>query len=132
MGYIISIATPATSPGALTLPYDLEYTATSYADGTPVHRSSFNIHCDAGGASITITNTSLVGGSSSGPTGPAAPVPGADMVPIPDYAVVGTFTTSTPLYFQPEASSASTYSMEAGQSLWVFGLDESGEFYQGC
>ena len=56
--------------------------------------------------------------------------PGPDMVPIPTQAVVGTFTTATPLYFAPTADGASSYVMEAGQSLWVYGVNEAGTFYK--
>lgn len=60
----------------------------------------------------------------------ATGAPGPDMVPIPTQAVVGTFTTATPLYAVPDPDAASSYVMQAGQSLWVFGLNEAGTFYQ--
>jgi hypothetical protein len=56
--------------------------------------------------------------------------PGPDMVMIPAQAVVGTFTTNTPLYFAPEAGAETSSVMDAGQSLWVYGLDASGAFYE--
>ena len=59
-----------------------------------------------------------------------ASAPGPDMVPIPPQAVVGTFTTATPLHYTPALDGASSYVMEAGQSLWVLGVDETGTFYQ--
>jgi hypothetical protein len=55
---------------------------------------------------------------------------GSDMVPIPEGSVVGTFTTFTALHYAPADDAATSYSMGPGQSLWVFGLDASGEFYQ--
>jgi hypothetical protein len=55
---------------------------------------------------------------------------GEDMVPIPEGAAMGTFNTNTPLYSEPVAGAASPYVIEAGQSLWVFGMDASGAFYQ--
>jgi len=60
----------------------------------------------------------------------SAGVPGPDMVAIPTQAVVGTFTTATPLYSVPAPDGASSYVMEAGKSLWVFGLNEAGTFYK--
>ena len=56
--------------------------------------------------------------------------PGPDMVLIPDTAVVGTFTDWTPLHFSPHADSASSHTMAPGQSLYVFGMDAAGQFYQ--
>ncbi len=121
-------------------PYPVFYSEQldTFVDGVLVYRSTYTVNCSADGpATVTLVNEEITSGDPGPGTGPGAglepivvPVPGPDMVAIPDGAVVGTFTTSTPLYFQPEASSASTYSMGAGQSLWVFGLDESGEFYQ--
>ncbi len=107
----------------------------TYVDGVLVYRSILSVSCSADTPAVmpTLINEEITSGGPGAGAGPGlvvVPVPGPDMVAIPDTAVVGTFTTSTPLYFQPEASSASTYSMRAGQSLWVFGLDESGEFYQ--
>jgi hypothetical protein len=55
--------------------------------------------------------------------------PGADMVLIPSYAVQGTFVTTTYALFAPDAAAATTHVMEAGSSVWVYGTDESGQFY---
>ncbi len=60
----------------------------------------------------------------------SSPFPGPDMVAIPSTAVVGTFTAASPLYFAPNMGSTTDASMDAGQSLWVYGLDVSGQFYQ--
>jgi hypothetical protein len=59
-----------------------------------------------------------------------APVPGPDMVNLPAWAVVGTFTQMTPLYYDPAPGATSDSMMDSGQSLWVLGLDETGAFYQ--
>lgn len=59
-----------------------------------------------------------------------SPQPGPDMVPIPDSAVVGKFLAWTPLYYLPHLDAPTDYNMEPGQSLWVFGVDASGQFYQ--
>ncbi|MBN2303344.1 MAG: thrombospondin type 3 repeat-containing protein [Anaerolineae bacterium] len=56
--------------------------------------------------------------------------PGPDMVPIPDWAVVGTFTADTVLHFAPMPGALSDFSMTVGQTLWVFGMDDSGTYYQ--
>lgn len=65
------------------------------------------------------------------PVGPAAaPVPGPDMVYIPDTAVVGSFVATTPVHYAPLSDAVSTTVMEAGKTAWVYGVDESGEFYK--
>jgi hypothetical protein len=55
---------------------------------------------------------------------------GPDMVPIPSTAVVGSFVTTTAIYFAPQADAASTIVMEAGKTAWVYGVDASGQFYK--
>jgi hypothetical protein len=60
----------------------------------------------------------------------AVPGPGPDMIFLPEWAVVGTFTETTPLYYYPAPGAASDSSMNSGQSLWVLGLDPTGAFYQ--
>jgi len=55
---------------------------------------------------------------------------GADMVPIPSQAVVGSFVTTTPVYGSPDPNAASTTVMEAGKTAWVYGVDASGQFYK--
>jgi hypothetical protein len=55
---------------------------------------------------------------------------GADQVPIPSTAVVGAFVKTTPIYSEPTLSSATTYTMEAGKTVWVFGVDPSSQFYR--
>lgn len=63
------------------------------------------------------------------------PVPGARPGPemiVLDGGVVGRFESDTPLYYAPDLS-ALVYpqaTIKAGQTLWVFGVDETGEFYQ--
>jgi len=63
------------------------------------------------------------------------PVPGARPGPemiVLDGAVVGRFLSDTPLYYAPDLS-ALVYpqiTIKAGETLWVFGVDETGEFYQ--
>jgi hypothetical protein len=61
-------------------------------------------------------------------TGPDAP--GPDMVYIPPEAVVGTFLADTPVYFAPRADTATNTVIEAGKTMWVYGVDESGAFYK--
>ncbi len=60
----------------------------------------------------------------------SGPVPGIDMVAIPAGSVVGTFLTSTPLYYAPDPTAASSTVMDAGKTLWVIGVDKSGQFYK--
>lgn len=64
------------------------------------------------------------------PSANAVPLPGPDMIFLPEWAVVGTFTETTPLYYYPDPIAASDWLMDFGQSLWVLGLDPTGGFYQ--
>jgi len=56
--------------------------------------------------------------------------PGPDMVDIPAHAVVGTFVANAPLLFSPDANAATDNMMTIGQTLWVLGVDGSGQYYQ--
>lgn len=58
------------------------------------------------------------------------PIPGPDMVPIPDNAVVGAVLTDTPVYYAPHPDAATGIIIEAGKTLWVYGMDASGDFYK--
>lgn len=69
---------------------------------------------ETGGESTTITE----------------PVPGPDMVEIPSTAVVGAVAADTPVYFAPQAGAATGTTIEAGKTLWVYGVDASGGFYK--
>ena len=128
-GSYVAVPSP-TSPGALTMPFTETVIFTTLADGVTVNESKLVMNCDAGGnAGIgSLTNTSSGGGKPSAES--TVPIPGPDMVLIPDDAVMGTFTADTALHFQPDASAVTPYTMDVGQSLWVFGLDSSGAFYQ--
>ena len=56
---------------------------------------------------------------------------GTDMVTIPDYAVVGLFLDNAPVYSAPDwDSQTDDWVMEVGKTAWVYGVDESGEFYK--
>ena len=55
---------------------------------------------------------------------------GSDQVPIPAGSVVGSFVVTTALYTAPSADAATTFVMNAGQTLWVYGVDASGQYYQ--
>jgi hypothetical protein len=61
---------------------------------------------------------------------PVEPPPGPDMVPIPAGAVVGTFTEATALLYAPAADATTDTVITPGKTLWVFGLDASGMYYQ--
>ncbi len=66
-------------------------------------------------------------------TGECAGLPtwaGPDQVAIPSGAVVGSFVATTALYTAPSADAATTFVMNAGQTLWVYGVDASGQYYQ--
>jgi hypothetical protein len=58
------------------------------------------------------------------------PLPGPDMVPIPATAVVGSFVSTTPIYFAPQLDAGTDIVMEAGKTAWVYGVDTSGAFYR--
>jgi hypothetical protein len=55
---------------------------------------------------------------------------GRDLIPLPDTAVVGSFTQTTPAYFEPQSDAASDVIFEAGKTAWVLGVDASGQFYK--
>ena len=57
-------------------------------------------------------------------------VPGPDMVLIPEQAVVGAFVVDTVAYFAPQADAATEIVIEAGKTMWVYGVDESGMYYK--
>lgn len=67
---------------------------------------------------------------------PCTPRPGCDLLDLTG-AVMGTLVTDTPLYYAPDAN-AQVYPvtlMEQGKTVWVFGQDETHEYYQiqmGC
>jgi hypothetical protein len=64
------------------------------------------------------------------PTVAGPTVPGPDMVPISDAAVVGSFVTTTPIYYAPDDVAVTGTVMEGGKTAWVYGVDESGQFYK--
>lgn len=98
---------------------------TAESNGITVQSPILTYYCSSG------TFSYQPGGSGGGGGGSGAePVPGPDMVEIPEGSVVGTFTQNTALLWMPDASAISPNVMAIGQSLWVTGLDESGEFYQ--
>jgi len=76
------------------------------------------------------TYTATISGPGNILLGGAAGGPGPDMIPLPPTAVVGAFVVSTPIYFAPRADAVTTIIMEAGKTVWVFGLDESGQYYK--
>lgn len=106
------------------------YTFSAYSTGSPLpHNSPITfIYRDiesSAEASITVdcTTGAIVR------TGPNAP--GPDLVPIPEQAVVGSIVQTTPLYYEPRESALTDTVMEAGKTLWIYGMDESGAYYKG-
>ncbi len=58
-------------------------------------------------------------------------VPGCDAnIPIPSNAVVGAFVADAPLYWQPGDLTSPLVTIPAGNTAWVLGVDESGEYYK--
>lgn len=112
-----------------TYPVYYAVTLDTIIDGVNVYRSTLRGDCTADGPGTTSITNQVI--SPAGAGSPAAEaIPGPDMVAIPAGAVVGTFTANTPLYFDDNAGSASSYAMEIGKSLWVIGINASGTFYK--
>jgi hypothetical protein len=116
--------------GAMTTTYPAYFAVTlnTIIDGEIVYSSTMRGDCIADGAGTTsITNQELTPGSGA----PAAePLPGPDLVNLPSGSVVGAFVTTTPAYFAPQAGAATDTVLEAGKTLWVLGVDASGQFYK--
>ncbi len=98
--------------------------------GTPVYEAGYAADCTGVANGDQANHTSW-----SNPTGAAVvsevePRPGPDMVAIPDYAVVGQFTQTTVALFAPRADAVSNTVIEQGNTLWVLGMDKSGQFYK--
>jgi hypothetical protein len=98
--------------------YQIRATTYNYING-------FDNSFGTGTYRLTIDGVDLTNPPSLSPPGP-----GRDMVYIPPQAVVGSFLDWTPLYYLPHPDASSNYEMGPGQSLWVFGVDASGQFYQ--
>ena len=120
-----SLNTIVTAP-----PWSLTIQLDGFVGGTQVTTATARIDCPqtAGPYSATplsFANVYLVPG-----------VAGCDSyVPLTASSVVGTFTQTTPVYWQPSADSASNVVIEAGKSYWVLGVDASGGYYRvviGC
>ncbi len=67
---------------------------------------------------------------------PTQPRPGCDLLDLTG-AVMGTVATETPLYYAPDANARvyPTTIMEQGKTVWVFGQNDTHEYYQiqvGC
>lgn len=77
----------------------------------------------------TVPNGGGNGGDPIDDDDDAAPMPGPDMVPIPENAVVGAVLTDTPVYYAPHADAATGIMIEAGKTLWVYGMDANRAFY---
>lgn len=117
--------------GAMTATYPAYFAVTlnTYIGGELVYTSTLRGDCVADGAgTASITNQEITPGNGA----PAAqePVPGPDLVNLPSGSVVGAFVTSTPAYFAPQAGAATSTVLDAGKTLWVLGVDASGQFYK--
>jgi hypothetical protein len=55
---------------------------------------------------------------------------GPDMIPLPSWAVVGSVNANVNAYWAPEEGATSDVVIEAGKTLWVLGIDETGQFYK--
>ncbi len=100
---------------------------TQCCDGTTAGQEVNYTNQITGVGNITLGQIALPGPSV--PVG-SAPRPGPDMIPIPDTAVVGQVLFDTPGYTLPLDGYTSFFTITAGKTLWVFGLDESLHFYK--
>ena len=55
---------------------------------------------------------------------------GPDMVPLPPQAVVGAVKTDTATYWAPSADAVTGTTLSAGKTVWVLGVDASGQYYK--
>ena len=92
------------------------------------HSDGIDFKSKEAGASPRLDITYVMSASGSGAISPNTG-PGPDMIPIPDYAVVGALLRSTPVYYAPDPAAVGTVELEVPMTLWVFGLDQSGQFY---
>ena len=122
--FILTLNTAATPDGwSITIQMD------GSASGVPVTTATARIDC-------TVGNQFIITPLSFANIYQVAAVAGCDSnVPLTASSVVGTFTQTTPVYWQPSADSASNVVLEAGKSYWVLGVDASGGYYRiviGC
>ena len=128
-GSSTNVATRAHVTAPAAFPYTVQVVLDTVIDSQTVYRSETTFTCpSAGTGSAVVSNPPS--GSSVSQTSETDPLPGPDMVAMPEGAVVGTFVTTTPLYWDDSMDAASDIVMEAGQSLWVYGLNEAGTFYK--
>lgn len=72
---------------------------------------------------LAIDNLNTVGVAIAG-------APGPDMIPLPLHAVVGTIINPTDAMWAPEDGASTGLTLQPGMTLWVLGVDESGEYYE--
>lgn len=56
--------------------------------------------------------------------------PGCDLLPIPEAAVVGSFTNNAGVFWAPGQAVTPTTVIDAGSTAWVLGRDASGQYYK--
>ena len=100
-------------PGTLPADYILEFTyELSNPDGS--FASSATLHVECG---------NVWGRANNG-------VPGCDLLPIPETAVVGHFNANAETFWAPGQTVTPTTVIEAGNTAWVLGVDASGQYYK--
>jgi hypothetical protein len=120
---------PFLSPIPGTYPVTFAFRLDTYVNGTLVYQSTLSVSCSADTASTASTLTNVDPIPSSSPSSSPV-VPGPDMVALPSGSVVGSFVTTTPAYFAPSANAVTPITIAAGKTLWVLGVDSSGDFYK--
>lgn len=113
-----------------TYPVTFAFRLDTYVNGTLVYQSTLSVSCGADSASIAPTLTNAVVSSSTPSSSSSSSVPGPDMVMLPSGSVVGSFVTTTPAYFAPRTDAITSITIAAGKTLWVLGVDSSGDFYK--
>jgi hypothetical protein len=117
-------ALPAGTAYTLTIEFRL-----NNPDGVEVSVSRITLECSASDTVTSVTVTNEAPGVITTPQ-TLGSLPGADMVFIPQTAVVGLVMETTPLFWSPSPMALSGFSLNAGKTVWVYGLDTSTHYYK--
>ena len=99
--------------GTIPADYILEETYELYnPDGSLASKATLHIECG-----------SVWGSGDKG-------IPGCDLLPIPETAVVGSFTSNAEVYWAPGQLVEPATTITEGNTAWVLGMDASGQYYE--
>lgn len=125
----MDFAALASSSLGTTYPVYFAVTLQTLVDGEQVYSSILRGDCNADGmGTTTITNAVVTPPGDTDAESPA--LPGPDLVELPSGSVVGAFVTTTPAYYAPRANAETDTVIEAAKTLWVLGVDASGNYYK--